>query len=70
MLAAGRFEAQAKELRLYRSIATMNRSAPLPSLKAQVPTWGKASELAREWELNRLADRFAGLVQQTSARQR
>jgi 5'-3' exonuclease len=63
MLAAGRFEAQAKELRLYRAIATMNKSAPLPSLKAQVPTWGKASELARQWELNRLADRLAGLAQ-------
>ena len=70
MLAAGRFEAQAKELRLYRSIATMNKSAPLPSLKAQVPTWGKASELARQWELNRLADRLAGLAQASSPRQR
>jgi 5'-3' exonuclease len=70
MLAAGRFEAQAKELRLYRSIATMNKSAPLPSLKAQVATWGKASDLARQWELNRLADRLAGLAQASSARQR
>jgi len=69
MLAAGRFEAQAEELRLYRSIATMNKSAPLPSLKAQVPTWDKASELARQWELNRLADRLAGLAQ-ASSRQR
>jgi 5'-3' exonuclease len=70
MLAAGRFEAQAEELRLYRSIATMNRSAPLPSLKTQVPTWRKASELARQWELNRLADRLAGLAQASSPRQR
>jgi len=70
MLAAGRFEAQAEELRLYRSIATMNKSAPLPSLKAQAPTWGKASELARQWELNRLADRLAGLAQASSPRQR
>jgi DNA polymerase-1 len=70
MLAAGRFEAQAEELRLYRSIATMNKSAPLPSLKAQIPTWGKASELARQWELNRLADRLAGLSQASSPRER
>jgi DNA polymerase-1 len=70
MLAAGRFEAQAEELRLYRSIATMNKSAPLPLLKAQAPTWGKASELARQWELNRLADRLAGLAQASSPRQR
>jgi DNA polymerase I len=63
LLAAGRFAAQAEELRLYRSIATMNRSAPLPSLQNQVPTWAKASALAREWELNPLADRLAGLAQ-------
>jgi DNA polymerase I len=63
LLAAGRFAAQADDLRLYRSIATMNRSAPLPSLKSQMPTWAKASALARQWELNRLADRLAGLAQ-------
>src|SRR5207249_1589913 len=45
LLAAGRFAGQADELRLYRSIATMDRSAPLPSLKNQVSTWRKASEL-------------------------
>jgi DNA polymerase I len=63
LLAAGRFAAQVDDLRLYRSIATMNRSAPLPSLKRQIPTWGRASALARQWELNRLADRLAGLAQ-------
>ena len=62
MLAAGRFAAQADELRLYRSIATMDRSAPLPSLKNQLPTWAKASALAREWDLNRLADRLTELA--------
>jgi DNA polymerase-1 len=62
LLVAGRFAAQADELRLYRSIATMNRSAPLPTLNDQVPTWEKASDLARHWELNRLADRLAGLA--------
>ncbi len=29
----------------------------------QTPTWAAASALAREWELNRLADRLAGLAQ-------
>ena len=62
LLAAGRFAGQAKELRLYRSIATMDRSAPLPSLKNQLPTWQRASALAREWDLNRLADRLAALA--------
>jgi DNA polymerase-1 len=62
LLAAGRFAGQAKELRLYRSIATMDRSAPLPSLKNQLPTWERASALAREWDLNRLADCLAELA--------
>ena len=61
-LAAGRFKEQADELRLYRRIATMDKSAPLPSLKDQTPTWEKASALARDWDLNRLADRLAALV--------
>lgn len=54
----GRFPTQAEELRLYRSIATMDKSAPLPPLRDQTPTWDKAAALAREWELNRLSDRF------------
>jgi exodeoxyribonuclease III len=57
-LAAGRFPAQAENLRLYRSIATMNQEAPLPSLRSQEPTWGIASALVREWELNQLASRL------------
>jgi DNA polymerase-1 len=59
---AGRFPMQAEALRLYRRIATMDASAPLPSLRAQKPTWAKAADLARGWELNRLADRFAELA--------
>jgi len=60
-LAEGKFAAQAEQLRLYRSIATMDASAPLPCPSDQTPTWGKATVLAREWELNRLADRLAEL---------
>jgi DNA polymerase-1 len=60
-LALGKFAAQAEQLRLYRSIATMDASAPLPPLPDQTPTWGEAAALAREWELNRLADRLAEL---------
>jgi len=62
LLAAGRFAGQAEELRLYRSVATMDRSAPLPSLENQTPTWERASALAREWDLNRLGDRLAALA--------
>ena len=61
LLADGRLTAQADELRLYRSIATMNAAAPIPSLEDQTPTWAKAAALARDWELNRLADRLAAL---------
>jgi hypothetical protein len=45
-------------LRLYRSIATMNASAPLPSRDSQTPTWAKAAALVRKWGLNQLADRL------------
>jgi exodeoxyribonuclease-3 len=61
-LAAGRFPTQAKDLRLFRSIATMNRKAPLPSLRSQKPTWSKAASLARNWELNQLARRLEELA--------
>ena len=60
-LAQGSFAAQAEQLRLYRSIATMDASAPLPPLDDQTPTWGVAADLAREWELNQLADRLAAV---------
>ena len=58
-LGQGSFAAQAEQLRLYRSIATMDAAAPLPPLGDQTPTWGAAAVLAREWELNQLADRLA-----------
>ena len=60
-LAQDSFAAQAEQLRLYRSIATMDASAPLPPLDDQTPTWGAAAELAREWELNQLANRLAAI---------
>ena len=61
-LAAGRFPTQAEDLRLYRSIATMDPNAPLPSLRSQKPTWSKAAALARKWELNQLAKRLEELA--------
>jgi DNA polymerase-1 len=61
VLAQGKFKEQADKVRLYRSIATMDRSAPLPALQDQTPTWAKASALAKEWELNRLAERLEAL---------
>jgi DNA polymerase-1 len=58
-LEAGRFSAEAEDLRLYRRIATVDASAPLPPLEDHSPTWAEASTLAREWGINGLADRLA-----------
>jgi len=62
LLAQGRFREQTDDLRLYRWIATMDKSAPLPFLQDQTPTWAKASALAQKWELNRLAERLDALA--------
>jgi len=61
-LADDRLTAQADALRLYKRIATMDAAAPLPPLRDQRPTWTKASALARDWGLNRLAERLAALA--------
>ena len=62
VLEAGLFKTQAEMLRLYRLIATMDASAPLPSLADQQPTWSSASTFARDWGLNQLADRLQGMA--------
>ena len=58
-LAAGRFAPQAEELRLYRRIASLDASAPLPPLGDQTPAWAEASSLLRRWGMNQVADRVA-----------
>ena len=58
-LDAGRFSAEAEDLRLYRRIATVDASAPLPTLEEQSPTWAEASSLAKDWGLNALAERLS-----------
>lgn len=62
-IAAGRLASQADRLRLYLSIATMDKSAPLPVLRNQKPKWGRAAQLARDWQLGRLADRLDDLIE-------
>ena len=62
MLAAGRYAVQAEKLLLYKSIATMDKSAPLPPLRNQKPTWDRAGRLARSWRLNKLAERLEALA--------
>ncbi len=62
ILKAGRFAKQADDLRLFRSIATMDRKAPLPRLSDQTPSWAKAAVLAHTWELKQLAARLEELA--------
>ncbi len=61
VLAAGRFAAQADELRLFRSIATMDPKAPLLRIRDQKPTWTNAAALAKTWRLKQLAARLAAM---------
>ena len=58
-LAAGRFPTIAEDLRLYRRIATLDASAPLPPLEDQSPAWAEASSIFRDWGMNALAERLA-----------
>ena len=58
LLAEGKLKTQSDALRLYRTIATMDASAPLPAVKNQKPTWAKAAALARAWELKALSKRL------------
>jgi DNA polymerase I len=61
-LKGGCFPALADKLRLYQSVATMDKTAPIPALRNQKPTWASAASLARQWELGRLADRLEKLA--------
>ncbi len=58
-LEAGRFEAIADDLRLYRRIATMDAAAPLPRLAETPPDWARAEAFARELGVNGLARRIS-----------
>ena len=62
VLADGRFASEADDLRLFRRIATMDASAPLPPLEPQTPTWHDGAKYAKELGLNSLAERLASLA--------
>ncbi|MDQ3874696.1 MAG: hypothetical protein M3322_03965 [Actinomycetota bacterium] len=73
-LAAGRFSACREDLRLYRRIATLDASAPLPPVDDQSPTWAEASAFVKELGLKQLSERLAsrdergeGVTQPSSA---
>ncbi len=61
-LDAGRFSTAADDLRLYRRIAQMDASAPLPLLEPHEPTWSRAADHARELGLNALSKRIGERV--------
>lgn len=52
VLDAGLFRTQAEMLGLHRVIATIDASAPLPSLADQAPTCASSSSLVRSRGLN------------------
>jgi DNA polymerase-1 len=58
-LADGRFASEAEDLRLFRRIAQMDASAPLPPLEHHSPTWAEASSFLRQIGIGGLADRIA-----------
>ena len=61
-LADGRFPQIAEELLLYRDIATMDASAPLPALGPTPPDWRQAATHASELGLGNLAGRLESLA--------
>jgi DNA polymerase-1 len=60
-LADGRFASEAEDLRLFRRIAAMDASAPLPPLAPATPTWAEASTILDSLGLGGLAERVRAL---------
>jgi DNA polymerase-1 len=58
LLADGRFASEAEALRLFRSIATMDRRAPLPPLPDVEPDWAASARHAEQLGLPGVARRF------------
>ncbi len=57
-LEAGRFEAEAADLRLYRQLATLQADAPIPELPDASADWQGAAALVSDWGLGQLAGRL------------
>ena len=58
LLADGRFSQEADALRMYRSIATLDPSAPIPAIPDRQPDWRAGSAAADALGLGRLAGRL------------
>ena len=61
MIAAGRFETEAEQLLVFRRIATLDPTAPLPDLPDVEPDWGAGAQAADELGVGRLAARLREL---------
>jgi DNA polymerase-1 len=55
MIAAGRFESEAEQLRVFRRIATLDPAAPLPDLPDLEPDWAAGALAAEALGIARLA---------------
>jgi 5'-3' exonuclease len=57
-LAAGRFASEADDLRLYRRIAAMDASAPVPDLPDAEPDWARAAAFVSSLGMGQAAGRL------------
>jgi DNA polymerase-1 len=62
LLTAGRFSAEADNLRLYRHVATLDTAAPLPDLVDRVPDWRAGGAAASRLGLAGLAARLSEIT--------
>jgi len=65
LLGEGRFSAEAESLRLYRKLATLDPSAPLPALPDVEPDWAALAAYAGEIGLGGLARRLEDAASST-----
>lgn len=61
VLGAGHLTEQADELKLYKRLAAMDATAPLPAIADQIPRWNQAAGLAHGRKLGRLARQLGEL---------
>jgi DNA polymerase-1 len=58
LLAAGRFSQEAEALRVYRHVATLDATAPIPAIPDREPDWRAGAAAAEALGLGRLAGRL------------
>jgi hypothetical protein len=58
MIAAGRFQTEAERLLVFRQIATLDPTAPMPELPDVEPDWAAGARAAEALGVERLAKRL------------